>query len=223
MPTFSDLYYRLVGNSNLRPEYASQYNAGLVFNSTTANKPVSVRASLDVYYNRIRDKIIAVPSQNLFIWTMLNLGKVEIIGTDLAAELNGPLGNNSSWYSRLAYTYQQATDRTDKSSTVYGDRIPYTPDHSGSAMAGVNLQRWSAGLSQVFSSIRYSIGENNPSNQLDGWGTTDFFISRVFRYRRVKIDAKAELNNISDERYDVVRAYPMPGRSYRLTLTLSNQ
>jgi hypothetical protein len=36
---------------------------------------------------------------------------------------------------QIAYTWQQAEDVTDPSSTVYKDEIPYTPDHSGSALA----------------------------------------------------------------------------------------
>jgi len=33
-----------------------------------------------------------------------------------------------------------------------------------------------------------------------------------------KLSAKGEFNNIFDEKYEVFRDYPMPGKNYRVTL-----
>ncbi|RYY61307.1 MAG: hypothetical protein EOO05_06880, partial [Chitinophagaceae bacterium] len=156
MPTFNDLYYILVGNSNLRPEFARQYNAGAVYSKQSDGAIRSLQFSVDGYVNSIRDKIVAVPGQNLFVWTMLNLGKVNMKGVDLTAEINGKLAKSVTWFARIAYTWQQATDRTDKTAASYGDRIPYTPDHSGSGLLSFTWKRWNAGSSVLFSSSRYS-------------------------------------------------------------------
>ncbi|MET0635349.1 MAG: TonB-dependent receptor [Chitinophagaceae bacterium] len=223
MPTFNDLYYMLVGNRDLRPEHARQADLGLAFSKGSDNAVRSIRFSADIYYNSIRDKIIAVPGQNLFVWTMLNIGKVDIKGADLTAEVNGTAGNTITWFTRIAYTYQQAKDLTDKSAANYGDRIPYTPDHSGSGLISLTWRQWTAGTSLLFSGLRYSIGDNSPYTQLGGWGTQDVFISRGFNTRLFRINLRAELDNISDERYDVIRSYPMPGRSYKISLILLNQ
>ena len=76
-PTFNDLYYLRVGNTNLRPERADQYNLGLTWNGTFGKEGAGwLSATLDGYYNSVEDKIVARPT--LFIWKMMNIGKVQI-------------------------------------------------------------------------------------------------------------------------------------------------
>ena len=77
MPTFNDLYYTIIGNSFLKPEFATQYDAGITFGKGF-DRPVfrSVTFQGDAYYNRITDKIIATPTYKFFRWEMTNLGLV---------------------------------------------------------------------------------------------------------------------------------------------------
>jgi vitamin B12 transporter len=222
MPTFNDLYYNLIGNTSLRPEYARQYNAGLVYSKSFTGRLKHFSISADAYYNTVKDKIIAVPNKNLFVWTMLNLGKVNIKGVDVTAEAGGDLCSRLSWFTRVAYTWQQALDVTDPSSTTYKNRIPYTPDHSGSGLVSFQYRKWSAGYSLLFSGARYTLGENNPYNQLAGWGTQDVFVSRNLSLKWCRINIKAEMDNLSNQHYDIVRYFPMPGRSYKINLLFSN-
>jgi vitamin B12 transporter len=224
MPTFNDLYYTYNSNINpkLRPEYSSQYDAGFTYvkNSKSALRQFSF--SLDGYYNSIKDKIIAVPSQNLFIWTMENIGKVQIKGVDVNTEASGNFSSVTRWWLRIAYTWQQALDVTDPAGAEYKNEIPYTPEHSGSALAVLNYKNWSAGYSFLFSEKRYTLGENDPSNQLPCWNTQDLFISWQIILRDFKATIKGEVNNIFNEGYDVIHYYPMPGRSYKLSITFIN-
>jgi len=222
MPTFNDLYYNFIGNTNLRPEFTRQYNLGFVWVKDLPGKLKQLNLSADGYFNQVKDKIIAVPAQNLFSWTMLNLGKVDIKGIDVTAQLQGMIGADVSWFGRVSYTWQQAEDLTDPTSSRYKDRIPYTPDHSGSGILSLTYHRWSAGYSMTFSGTRYTLGENNPANHLDGWGTHDVFVSRQLNIRSTKLTLKAELNNLTNEHFDIVRNYPMPGRSYKMSILFNH-
>jgi vitamin B12 transporter len=224
MPTFNDLYYTYNSNINpkLLPEYSSQYNAGLTYSKIFNSALRQFSISVDGYYNNIKDKIIAVPSQNLFIWTMENLGKVEIKGIDINGQANGNFSSTMKWSARVAYTWQQALDVTDPSSAEYKNEIPYTPENSGSALAVLYYKDWSAGYSFLFSGQRYTLGENDPSNRLPGWNTQDVFISWQVNFPDARAIIKAEVNNIFNERYDVIHYYPMPGRSYQLSITINN-
>lgn len=224
MPTFNDLYYTYNSNINpkLLPESANQYDAGITYSRKFQSDLDQISISLDGYYNYINDKIIAVPSQNLFIWTMQNIGKVQIRGIDLNGQAYGRFSSSVKWSARIAYTWQEALDITDKYSAEYRNEIPYTPNNSGSALAVLNYKYWSAGYSLLFSGTRYTLGENDPSNQLTGWNTQDAFISRQIDFREFGTQIKVELNNIFDEKYDVVHFYPMPGRSFKLSITINN-
>ncbi len=222
MPTFNDLYYHFIGNVDLRPELSRQFNAGLVYQESFTGLVRHAEISVDGYYNRIHDKIVAVPGQNLFAWTMLNLGTVRIIGVDVTAALAGRFSEATTWNARINYTWQQAQDLTDARSSRYKDRIPYTPDHSGSALLAITYRQWTSGSSMLFSGTRYTLGENSPTNQLDGWATFDVFLARGFNWRSIHLNARAELDNLADQRYEVVRYYPMPGRSFKLSFLFNN-
>jgi vitamin B12 transporter len=224
MPTFNDLYYTYITNINpkLLPEYSSQYDAGVTYSKNLSPAGTQFSLSMDAYYNYVKDKIIAIPSQNLFIWTITNLGKVHIWGVDLNGQASGRLSSVMKWSVRIAYTWQQALDYTDPTSPKYKNEIPYTPNNSGSALAVLYYRKWSAGYSFLFSGNRYALGENDPSNQVDGWNTQDIFIAYLIPFRDFQTTIKAEVNNLFNEQYDVIQFYPMPGRSYKLSIIINN-
>ena len=222
MPTFNDLYYNMIGNTSLRPEYARQYNAGFVFSRSFNRAVKQITIGIDGYYNLVDDKIIAVPNKNLFGWSMLNLGKVDIKGVDVTAELSGKITSSINWFSRIAYTFQRAIDITNPAAVDYKNTIPYTPDHSGSGLFTLQYGAWNGGYSLLFSSTRYVLGENNPYNQLDGWGTQDAFLSWMKNMKAFRMQIKASVDNLLNKQYDVVKSFPMPGRSFKISLQLNN-
>lgn len=224
LPTFNDLYYTFIQNINpkLLPEYSKQYNAGITYSKNFSSAIKQLNFSVDGYYNTVKDKIIAVPGQNLFIWTMENLGKVHIKGVDVNTTLTGNFSFITQWTLRMAYTWQQALDVTDPTSTEYKNEIPYTPNNSGSGLAMINYKSWSVGCSMLFSGTRYTLGANNPANELNGWGTQDVFVAKLIKLKHLQANIKGEVNNILNERYAVIRYYPMPGRSYKISITFNN-
>ena len=95
MPTLNDLYYTFIGNIKLKPEFTNQYNLGFTYAPILQNKWLkNIELQADVYYNEVKNKIVAVPTSNQFRWTMMNLGMVEIRGLDIAIQLTGNYLNN---------------------------------------------------------------------------------------------------------------------------------
>ncbi len=224
LPTFNDLYYTYTQSvaPKLSPEYSQEYDAGIIYSKRFTGSVQQFSISVDGYYSAVKDKIIAVPAQNLFIWTMENLGKVRIQGIDISGEANGKLSSLIKWSARIAYTVQHALDVTDPSSSEYKNEIPYTPDNSGSAIATFFYKNWSTGYSFLFSGERYTLGENNPANQLAGWGTHDVFVAHNLKMQHFQTTIKLEADNLFNERYAVINYYPMPGRSYKINIIINN-
>lgn len=222
MPTFNDLYYTFIGNRNLSPEISYQYNFGITWSKNDLGKLTKINVSADGYLNKIKDKIVAVPNQNLFNWTMYNLGKVNIKGIDINAETNINVTPEMNWFTRVSYTFQHAVDITDPTMVTYKNRIPYTPDNSGSLLTYLSYKNWTVSYSLLFSGKRYSMRANDPTNRLSGWAIQDITIIRKLKFHSIEMDVKAGLNNIFNSRYDVVRYFPMPGQNYLFTLNFSN-
>lgn len=212
MPTFNDLYYTDLGNSNLKPESATQYDLGVVFNKQYNGYLLkNVQFQADGYYNTIHDKIIAYPKGQQFRWTMLNLGRVHITGIDVMGAIALQPVNDLVVTARLQYTYQDARDVTNASDVFYKDQIPYIPYNSGSAIVNLAYHNWTLNYSFIYSGKRYNQQENIPNNYMQPWYTSDVSLQYDFKAFGTKCRAMLEVNNILNQKYDVILNYPMPG------------
>jgi outer membrane cobalamin receptor len=221
MPTFNDLYYTFIGNSFLRPEYAKQYDIGVTWvHDRNTGLLRSAAIQFDTYYNRVKDKIIALPSHNLFRWTMMNLGEVEIKGLETSANFSFQLPGKVLFDLGLNYTYQQAIDITPEG-TTYGDQIPYTPVHSGTLTASVQRGSLQLNYSFIYTGERYSQKANIPVNYVQPWYTHDLALAWEWKAFKIPVRAGLEVNNLLNQYYDVILNFPMPGRNYRLNLSLN--
>lgn len=216
MPTLNDLYYTFIGNVRLKPEFTDQYDIGMTYSKSfhhTWLKHIELQA--DAYYNKVTDKIIATPTSNFFRWTMVNLGKVEIRGVDLAVQSLWQWTPGLYLTSRINYTYQKAQDVTDPTDEFYGGQIPYIPWHSGSAVLNLTWNKWEAGYSFIYTGKRYSSQANIPVNYQQPWYTSDCSVSRLLPTRHGALRLTLELNNLLNQQYEVVSCYPMPGINFK--------
>ncbi len=220
MPTFNDLYYTDMGNSKLEPERVTQYNFGAMYNHNDIGFLRNIRLSVDAYYNKVKDKIVAYPKGQQFRWTMLNLGKVDIRGIDVAAQTTVNPAKDLFLTIRGQYTHQKAIDITDPMDNYYEDQIPYIPENSGSAIANIMWKDWNLNYSFIYVGERYCQQENIRYNYVQPWYTSDVSVSRDFRLNGVTLRALLEVNNLFSQDYDVILNYPMPKRNYRFTITI---
>lgn len=222
MPTFNDLYYREVGNVNLKPEKTHQWNLGLVLKEAhLAAGRVTVSTTLDGYFNIVKDKIVAFPSHNLFSWTMLNYGKVYIAGAEL----------NTFWQYRISsryilrlngnVTYQKAVDRTDPNSKTYNHQIPYTPLWSGSASLSMQTPWITVTYALIGCDKRYALSQNIPANVVPGYIDQSITLSHDLDIKNSTLSLKLELLNIANEQYEIIRNYPMQGFGLRFKVVYS--
>ncbi|MEO7523429.1 MAG: TonB-dependent receptor plug domain-containing protein [Ferruginibacter sp.] len=222
VPTFDDLYYTNIGNTNLRPENAKLYDFGLTFNSSIKGYVNEIIITADGYYNKVTDKILAVPRQNLFQWTMLNIASVDTKGVDAALQFVFEKVKGVLISSRLSYTYQRALDISDPASASYKRQIPYTPEHSGSINTQVNYRKFTVSYNVIASSYRYRLGVQTQENLVKGWTTHDLSIGYGFASKKYwDYKVLAELNNVFNQQYEIIKFYPMPRLNYRVGVVAS--
>ncbi|RYY15191.1 MAG: TonB-dependent receptor, partial [Chitinophagaceae bacterium] len=220
-PTFNDLYYTFIGNVSLRPEYAKQYNVGITYRQNTAFFIQSALITVDAYYNRVKDKILAIPRQNLFQWTMLNIGAVRSKGIDAGVQFYFKRMGSLDLSARIGYTFQDALDVSDKNSTLYKTQLPYTPKHSGSVNVNASYKKFDIGYNVLLSGYRYRLGDPIPENLVKEWATQDLSVSYNLSTRKSgKYRLSLELNNLFNKQYEVIRYYPMPRFNYRVGITI---
>lgn len=217
LPTFNDLYYLQIGNTSLRPENAHEYGAGMTWNSRPIGPLRYVALTIDAYYNDVTDKIVAFPST--YIWKMVNFGKAEIKGIDATMGTEVDIAKGYSIVANGSLTWQEAKDKTEGNAT-YGSQLPYTPKVSG-GLSVMLLTPWvNVGYSATGQGKRYSIAQNTREYQLDGYMEHSLSLSRDFLLGDNMLRLQLTVNNITDKQYEIIKYYPMPGRSVTASATL---
>lgn len=225
MPTFNDLYYTQMGSSTLKPEYMNQYNIGFTYALSFEDSPFFDHFTFqsDAYITNTKNKIIAAPTGNLFRWMMSNIGKVKGRGIESIANLSMHVGK-VDFSTNLTYAYTISKDYSKVSGmplSSYGDQIPYTPWHSGSAVLNATYKTWDLNYSFIYVGKRYNGGANNiPVNKVQPWYTHDVSLQKKFYFKDITARASVEVNNLFAQAYEVIYNYPMPLRTFRFTFSI---
>lgn len=215
MPSFNELYYNSIGNTALKPEDANQFSLGTTQPFKTEGSNGLIR--LAAFYNTVQNKIVAVPTKNLFIWSMQNVGEVHIAGAELSIEWLVKF--NSSWSAGVNanYTWQNALDHTSAASPTFKDQIAYIPKHSGNADLSVYFKRVGFRFSTLANSIRYSLNENVPANEVPGFVLLDAGAFGTVKFKDHEMRIQVTCKNLLNSSYSIIRYYVMPGRMFLLT------
>lgn len=224
MPTFNDLYYTNMGNSALKPEYTHQFNLGFQYDLNLRNGWIRHwQIQADGYYNRVTDKIVAVPAKSsMHRWTMINYGFVEIKGINTSTSATLQLPHDVIFNIKLAYAFEKAQDFTKRKSehlnkTTWGGQIAYAPKHSGSAIVSATYKSWQLNYSYIYVGERYHSSENIRTEYEQPWYTHDLGIVKNFKIQKINCKIGGEINNLFSQDYEVVLNYPMPKRNYKIS------
>lgn len=217
MPTFNEAYFDNYGSINLDPETTDQVNLGITLQAPALSRMSDLTLTCDGYINHVKNKIVAIP-YNLFLWTMTNLGKVRVYGLDVSLSSSFEIANKHSLMLSCSYSYQRAQPRTDPDAVEWMKQVAYIPLNSGSASLSwlnpwVNLAVHGTGCS-----ARYTTNQNLPQSRIPGYFDTGVSVFRTFNINNNTLEIKADILNIFDKQYEIVARYPMPGRSWKLTV-----
>lgn len=206
VPTFNELYYAGFGNPELKPEDAILSDLGIEWNRK--NGHLGYKTKFSFFYNQLTDKITSAPTEeNPNIWLPYNIGRVEATGVDLLGEI---AYHHREWNSRLSlkYTGQNALDKTAGSDS-YNQPISYVCKHNFSLSADSSYKRWTTQI--VWN---YRDGRRDSIGDLPAWNTLNITVSKSFHlHKGPEVQAHISGKNLLDCRYEIVRDYPMPGRS----------
>ena len=218
-PTFTESYYYHLGSTTLQPERTSQLSGGITFQSAPASWWRLASLTADAYTNRVKDRIVSVP-YNLQVWRTVNLGRTKATGVDLTLESEFIPALHHSLSLAVNYSWQRAVNLRQQGTINAGVQLPYTPLHSGAASLTWQNPWLSAVVHTTFASERWSTLEHMATTNMSGYSEWGAAVFRTFRLKKLSLEARADLVNAFNKRYEVIRRYPMPGRSYKLSLSL---
>lgn len=218
MPTFNETYYFRMGSTSLKPEDTDQFNLGLTWQYNSAGWLNALVLTGDVYYNNVKDKIVALPT-NMFIWTMTNMDKARTFGADVTASATFNIAPRQTLVFAGNYSWQRVQPRTSPTDPDYNKQVAYTPIHSGAASLSWENPWVNVVVHTTGASDRYGTNSNLPITRIKGYMEMGAALIRSFKIKRNTIDLRFDLTNILDTQYEIVGNYPMPGRAWKFTVT----
>jgi vitamin B12 transporter len=217
VPSFNELYFYHLGSIDLKPEKTQLVDLGLT--GAVETGMTTARFSVDGYLSWVSDKIISVP-YNMFVWRTFNVSKVGAYGIDATISMTRQLSLGHRLELSGNYSWQRVEDKTHRSSPYYGYQVAYTPEHAfASSFSWINP--WVC-LSVSFDgmSSRWATSEHVSGTGLHGMAELGLSAFRRFDARWGAVTVRGGWQNILDRQYEIVANYPMPGRSWKIGVTI---
>lgn len=196
-PSFLDLYGQesyYVGNSNLRPEKARGWDAGVDY-FLPGNRGTLSATWFDTRYSNL-----IVFDFGVFPGTTANVEEAQTKGLEFAGKFTLP----GAIEVRAAYTYLEADNISQ------GIRLLRRPRHSGSIDVWHELgNAFSVGIGAAFVAGRKEVNADTFAT-IDG---EDYTVARIYGAWKAtsRVTVKARFENLLDEKYEQVHGYPQPG------------
>jgi vitamin B12 transporter len=219
-PTFNELYWKDLGNKDLKPERSISFDAGLFYSF----KLLAINEFEFSYYSTTTtDRIVWTPSTG--IWRPINIGKVKSEGIDVSLR-SGVISQKKFNVSlSLNYSYGSAIKKNKDfpNDPSYNKQMIYLPKEMIKAAFMFNYLTTTKLLKFVSFNVFYRFATRRYMN----------FKNTVFAPRYDVLDANIGLgvnafksefgvklifNNLLNEDYQVISGYPMPLRNYKLEI-----
>lgn len=219
LPTFNELYYTLSGNLDLKPENVTMFNLGMIYEKPI-NELMGIHFRADSYINLVTDKIVTVPTTNLFIWRTQNIEKATIKGVEAFLSFSRKINPEWSYELSGTYTYQDAQNLSDPKDETYGDQLAYIPFETAGGLMTITYRNANLGINTLYNGYRYIANNNTPENLLSSWITTDLTASWKIFVKQKELSFKIEVANLFNQNYEVMKGFPMMGRAFFINLDL---
>jgi hypothetical protein len=215
-PSFNELYYNQVGNEDLRPEKA--HLAYLQLNRRWDMRIGTFEMSAQPFYVLSTDKILAVPTKNLFIWSIQNVGRSRAFGIELLQQATHKIGDGTVSL-HLNYTFQYTEDISDRDGPTWRHLLSYSPLQAGTAELSYERRSWGASLLLTYQGERYALNQNIPANLLDDFALLDLSAFYRFPLKKHQLVTRLAVNNLTNNYYSYIRYFIMPGMNWTLRIS----
>jgi outer membrane cobalamin receptor len=222
-PTFNELYWKDLGNKDLKPERSISFDAGIFYKFNFL-----LRNELEVSYYNINttDRIVWTPISGS-IWHPVNIGKVKSEGIDVSLRTALVSARSFNLLLNFNYTYGIALKKNEDftGDPSFNKQLIYQPNEMIKSSLMMNYLPTSKLLKYVsfnmfyrFTARSYTNFENTQFvprfDILDG--NVGFGVPVFNTELRVKFIA----NNILNENYQIISGFPMPLRNFKLEFSI---
>lgn len=216
VPTMNDLYWHPGGNPQLLPE--ESLNEEITILAKHAGKSILKysEVSLTAYHALIDNCIQWAPTSYVY-WAPQNLRKVRSMG------LESELKTKFNFFKidinlNLGYAYTSITNINQISAfdESLNKQLIYVPDNKFFVNTNIKFNQAALAYNHVFTGKRYIKADNTKFLPFYNVGTVS--ISYNLQFKNIAVEAFFRIENLWNEKYQIIQWRPMPGRSYSIAL-----
>jgi len=218
-PTFNDLYWPKTGNSNLKPGHSINIELGTVaqFNTLFIRK-----IELTLYRSAVEQGILWLPNDQ-GQYTPSNIKEIRVRGLELASKSRWKFNAEAflKWEQKISYTRSQIASPRFYGDAAVGNQLRYVPEWAYNTSLAFHRLWFTALAYYRWTGRRYVTDTESKSNSLAPYGVADLQLQAQKVFGDVVLIGRFRVKNIFDERYQIIKWYPMPGRNYHFSLTVN--
>jgi len=212
--TFNERYWNPGGNPNLLPESGWSYNTSLYH--LYQLRAINSNASIEYFDNRITNQVVWMSGTYYSPVNVLSVHsygitareKITVAIKQLAVSLTGTYTYTRSVNTKVASNQQSSLDK----------QSIYVPLHQGSGFIFLAYGKFMLSYEHVFTGSYYVQSDNLDS--LPSWSVANAGLTYKLPYRKFGIELQFKVKNIFNENYYVINYYPMPLRTYYISMLL---
>lgn len=217
-PTFNEKYWRPGGNPNLKPEKGWGTDAGIEGQLSIKENTSSLNYSFTAFFQSVSNWIQWISADSL---TPVEYKLVYSMGLESQATFE-----YSTDKTDISSTFTYTLNRTliiktyDNNEDFSGKQLMYVPLHTLKSNTIFKYRNILAGFCFNLTGKRETVESNNENLSLDGFFIADLMAGYEKTFRTFSVNAGLRIDNIFNRQYEMIRAYPMPGRACYIFLSL---
>lgn len=214
IPTMNERYWIPGGNPELLPETGIGYDFATSWKNGR-NSFMPVEFSVMAFLQNINNWIQWVPVGSY--WSPGNVRKVRCQGIESDLVVRKTLGK-TNLSMKVMYSYIESLDLSLDPVDHHADRqLPYVPFHLFQANSAMGFGGFEGSISYRFTGRRFTTDDHDTWLALDPCHLVDAQISYKVPVQRSVIKLSLSMLNALNVSYQMIRAYPAPGRSFYLS------
>jgi outer membrane cobalamin receptor len=207
VPTFNDKYYPLFGNPNLDPERSTAFDIGVIGVLERSGKQ-----SVQITYFDI-DSYKKIAFNN---YLPSNIGEAQNSGLEVRYDYHSS-DNKLNAFFGFSFTNAVKKNKSVPIDSSYNKQLPYVPKSSGVFGISFDTEIGNISINQSMTGLRYTTADESKS--LPAYTLTDVSFVKKFELTNVQLTFHCSIHNVFDVDYQSFEVYPMPGRSFRISIS----
>ena len=209
-PTFNDIYWPedsfSRGNPDLRPESGRDWDAGVRL------KVEGLKVDV-VYFDQHYEDLI-LWQDHAGLWWPENVSEARIRGVENSLNWD-IIPDHLDLYAQ--YTFMDARNLSQQ---YYNKYLTYRPVHSADIQLNGRMGNFGLFFNTHVQSKRYTYADNPEIRALPAFVKNDIGAHFTQKTQFADLLYKAEIKNVFDVEYKLLKNYPLPGREVRLSLQI---